>query len=92
MRIVDAYRNSPANLNGTKTAATTAAGAPAKPDEDPAVTAASVKVTVSPEARRLAQKAEDDGARVERLRDAVANGSFKVDAQAVAKKIVESGG
>ncbi len=94
MRIADAYRNSPANLNGTKTNGTSAANGPTKAEETgtPAGSSAPVTVTVSPEARRLADAAKGDDARVERLREAVANGSFRVDSRAVAKKIVETGG
>jgi negative regulator of flagellin synthesis FlgM len=94
MRIADAYRNSPANLNGTKTAATTAANGPAKAEESSANPSGAppVKVTVSAEARRLADEAKGDEARVDRLRQAVAEGSFRVDTRAVAKKIVETGG
>ena len=94
MRIADAYRNNPANLNGTKTNGTSAANGPTKTEESGASpgTGAPVTVTVSPEARRLADAAKGDEARVERLREAVANGTFRVDSRAVAKKIVETGG
>lgn len=49
------------------------------------------KVTLSARAQELAQQqsATADTAKVNRLREAVNNGSFKVDLQAVAKGIVD---
>jgi flagellar biosynthesis anti-sigma factor FlgM len=49
------------------------------------------KVTLSARAQELAQQqsATADTAKVDRLREAVNNGSFKVDLQAVAKGIVD---
>ena len=50
-----------------------------------------VKVSVSPEAQALADKAHasrDDEAKIERLRAAVQNGTLTVDPAAIAEKIV----
>lgn len=50
-------------------------------------------VTVSPQAVELAKKAADtaDAAKVEKLRGAIEAGTFKVDFQAIAKRIVDGG-
>lgn len=97
MRIVDAYRNSPAHLNGKPaTSGATGAKGTTGPTEESAQKSAGstgeVKVTMSDEARRLAAKAQDDASRIEKLRDAVQGGTFKVDSRVVARKIVEAGG
>jgi len=57
--------------------------------EAPASTEAS-SVTISPEARALATGAGEaaSGAKVQHLRDQVANGTFQVDAQLVAKRML----
>ncbi|MBK7395609.1 MAG: flagellar biosynthesis anti-sigma factor FlgM [Myxococcales bacterium] len=53
----------------------------------------SVKVTLSAKARELAATSEADSdfdqAKVERLRASIDRGDFKIDAQAIAQKIVE---
>jgi len=51
-----------------------------------------VKVQVSDAARKLAESRSTDEAKVARLRSAVEDGSLRVDARAIADKIVESGG
>jgi flagellar biosynthesis anti-sigma factor FlgM len=52
-----------------------------------------VKVTVSAEARELAARAQNgvDHAKVERLRSAVEGGTYKVDAGAIAARMVNGG-
>ena len=60
--------------------------APTKGETSPAA-----KVAVSPRARQLAEaRAPEvaDGAKVERLRASIASGEFKVDADAVAEKML----
>ena len=48
----------------------------------------STKVDVSPAAKALEEKAAASSTKVERLRAAIADGSFKVDADAIAKKLM----
>lgn len=48
----------------------------------------SVKVNVSAKAREMSQKATVDEAKVARLKDQIEKGEFKVDARAIAAKIV----
>ncbi len=50
-------------------------------------------VTVSAKAQELASKAaeQSDAARVEHLRSAIQSGDFKIDKQAIAKRIVDGG-
>jgi negative regulator of flagellin synthesis FlgM len=51
------------------------------------------KVTLSSEAQKLAAKSAEDAetAKVGKLRAAIKDGSFKVDPQAIAKRLVEGG-
>lgn len=51
-----------------------------------------VKVDVSDEAQRLAAASSLDVAKVEKLRSAIADGTFQVDSHAIANKLVENGG
>ena len=48
-------------------------------------------VTVSPQARELAQHAADkaDSAKIDQLRSSIQNGTFKIDRQAIASRIVD---
>jgi flagellar biosynthesis anti-sigma factor FlgM len=94
MRINDTYRQlqGPAT-SGVKSSATDKAD---KGNGEGAAAVAgsgheSVKVTISTKARQLAstQPADFDAAKVERLKAAVENGSFKVDPHAVAKGIAD---
>lgn len=48
----------------------------------------SVKVNVSAKARELASQSQIDEAKVSRLREQIASGQFKVDARAIATKLV----
>ena len=50
--------------------------------------AGSVKLKVSAKARALAAESQVDEAKVARLKEAMENGSFKVDARAIAHKLV----
>lgn len=52
-----------------------------------------VKVTVSAQARELANQAAQgfDAAKVDRLRSAISNGSYKVDSSAIAARLVDGG-
>ncbi len=52
----------------------------------------SVKVSVSDEARALHAKDQVDEAKVARLKESISNGTFKIDSQAIADKIVGSEG
>lgn len=52
-----------------------------------------VKVTVSAQARELANQAAQtfDAGKVDRLRSSMSDGSYKVDAHAIAARIVDGG-
>jgi flagellar biosynthesis anti-sigma factor FlgM len=95
MRIVDTYGRF--NVGGAETAKKgAAAGAAPKADADDAKGAASSgsdAVTVSAQALELAQKASAsaDAAKVDKLRGAIQNGTFQIDRQAIAKRIVDGG-
>ncbi len=73
-------------------AAPTQGGAPGEVKQV-AASSDSVKVTLSAKARELAATADTDNdfdqAKVERLRASIDRGDFKIDAQAIAQKIVE---
>lgn len=94
MRITDVY----GKLND-RSVESTGKGAPAgqPPRADSAggkpAAAAGEKVTVSDEAQKLAAKSQADAetAKIEKLRGAINDGTFKVDPQAIAKRIVEGG-
>ena len=51
-----------------------------------------VKVSGSAEARQLANDADVDVEKVERLRAALQSGSLKIDSRQIADRIVDSGG
>jgi len=92
MRIADGYgKLVPSSVDSAKggTAAQrvkaggeAATGAPAQSSD---------KVTVSAEAQRLAAQAAAGGSKVESLRASIADGSFKIDRQLVASRIVGGG-
>jgi negative regulator of flagellin synthesis FlgM len=90
MRINDLYRQA---TNPTDASAARPATAPASNSASSAgssVEAAPVTVTVSSKALELSSKAgEASDAKVARLQQAVAEGTFKVDPEAIANKIVE---
>ena len=48
----------------------------------------SVKVSVSAKAKELASQSQIDEAKVSRLREQISSGQFKVDARAIAQKLV----
>lgn len=54
--------------------------------------ASDVRVTVSDGARAAQARGEASAAKVERLRAAVADGSLRIDAHAIARTIVDEGG
>jgi flagellar biosynthesis anti-sigma factor FlgM len=95
MRIVDTYGRF--NVGGTETArkgaATSATPKAGAGDAKGAASSGSDAVTVSAQAVELAQKASDsaDAAKVNQLRGAIQNGTFQIDRQAIAKKIVDGG-
>lgn len=95
MRIVDTYGRF--NVGGTETARKGAAtGTTPKAgagEAKGAATPGSDAVTVSAQAVELAQKASDsaDASKVNQLRGAIQNGTFQIDRQAIAKKIVDGG-
>lgn len=84
----------PAGTAGTKKAAQDAqpTAATAQTQAGAAATPAQVKVTVSSQVRSLEESitAGDgvDAERVQAMREAIANGTFKVDAEAIADKLL----
>lgn len=48
----------------------------------------SVKVNVSAKAKELASQSQVDEAKVARLKEQISNGQFKIDARAIAHKLV----
>jgi len=90
MRIDEAYRQAPTATDASAArpaGAERPAGSPggASPAAGPPVT-----VTVSDKARALsAQTSEASDAKVASLQKAISEGTFKVDPQAIAKKIVD---
>lgn len=84
MRIQDTYRHA---LHGTKEAPKAAVeaeggGVAKAPDGD------DVRVSVSQKAQDMAQTAAASAEKVERLRAALAGGSYSVDPRAIAQKMV----
>jgi negative regulator of flagellin synthesis FlgM len=78
--------NATATAKATGKSADKAGGAPAAPAADP-----SVKVQLSSGAEALragADAAEFDAAKVERMSQAIADGSYKVNAEAIADKLI----
>ncbi len=53
---------------------------------------AHAKVSVSTKAKSLEADARADEAKVSKLRESIASGTFKIDAQEIARKIVGDGG
>jgi negative regulator of flagellin synthesis FlgM len=89
MRINDLYRQAATPTDATS-ARPSGAGSAAGGASIDASAGAPVKVTVSSKALELSsQTSEASDAKVARLTQAVADGSFKVDPQAIANKIVE---
>jgi negative regulator of flagellin synthesis FlgM len=95
MRINDSYGrfNNPAVETARQGAGT---AAKPKADDGGAVNTPAPggeKVTVSAQAQEMAQKAasDADAAKVNGLRAAIQNGTFKVDHQAIARRIVDGG-
>jgi negative regulator of flagellin synthesis FlgM len=94
MRIIDTYGrfNNP-TVDGAKKGAAPAGPTPKADagDTSSAGSAGGEKVTVSAQAQEMARKAaaQADTAKVTQLRSAIENGTFKVDHQAIAKRIVD---
>jgi len=88
MRVSDAYRDAAISTDASvRSAQPTDGGAKSTGAVDP--TQAPVTVTVSEKARELSsQTAETSDAKVARIQQALTDGSFKVDAAAIAKRIV----
>lgn len=94
MRINDLYRlNTPATDTTKKTTGAIPAGKSSGEENGTAPQAGGEKVTVSAQAQELARNAasQQDAAKIEQLRSAIENGTFKVDHQAIAKRIVDGG-
>jgi flagellar biosynthesis anti-sigma factor FlgM len=92
MRIYDGFKNVQPK---TTSAVSTDAKANKSAAESPSAAGSpdSVKVTISSKARELAGTRESfDAAKVARLKEKVESGELKIDAQAIAHKIAESGG
>ena len=95
MRITDTYGrfNLPA-VDATKQGTGTAAKPKSGGDEGASAPApGGEKVTLSSQAQELAQKAsaDADAAKVNGLRSAIQNGTFQIDHQAIARRIVDGG-
>ena len=91
MRINNSYEINQAAVSTTK-----AAAPPPSQASDGAAASqgaeAGEKVTVSAEAQRLASAASDaDNAKVQALATSLHNGTFKIDAHAIAARIVDGG-
>jgi flagellar biosynthesis anti-sigma factor FlgM len=95
MRIIDSYGRFNDRAVNTASQAQAATSTP-KTGADEAKGAAAAQgdaVTVSAQAQELAHKAATnaDAAKVERLRTAIEDGSFSIDHQAIARRIVDGG-
>ncbi len=62
----------------------TEAGGVSSPESAP-----DVRVTVSSRAHELADEASVDQAKVDRLKEAIVDGSFQIDSQRIAERIVD---
>jgi flagellar biosynthesis anti-sigma factor FlgM len=91
MRIIHGYGNTQGGaINGAQQGAATRSGKDSANDKSSAVSGSPEKVTLSPEARRLADaSAASDASKVSSLRAAIQGGSFKIDHAAIAAKIVD---
>jgi flagellar biosynthesis anti-sigma factor FlgM len=91
MRIIDSY----GKFNGASVDSARqgrpAAGAP-KADAVGSPATGADAVTVSAQARKLAENAADriDSARIEHLRSSIQSGTFTIDRQAIANRIVDA--
>lgn len=78
-----------------RTARTTSIGTKAKSSEPKKATAKGggkgVSASVSAKARSLADQKGMDVAKVERLRELIDSGDFKIDAELIAERILEAG-
>jgi flagellar biosynthesis anti-sigma factor FlgM len=93
MRIIDSYGKFNGPSVDSARQGQRAAGA-SKTDTDGAGSPATGAdaVTVSAQARELAQQAADrtDSARIEHLRSSIQSGTFTIDRQAIANRIVDA--
>jgi flagellar biosynthesis anti-sigma factor FlgM len=90
MRIHDAYTklDGATRINGAASKGDTAASRGAKDAGASSSSSASMSVTLSAKARELSGLADPSSARIAALRDQVKRGEFKIDADAIAKKLV----
>lgn len=94
MRIIDTYsRFSGPAVDTAKQGAAATPKTTADDTTPAAPAAAGDAVTVSTKAMELAQKAaaHAETAKVQHLRSAIADGTFKIDREAIAKRIVDGG-
>lgn len=91
MRIIQGYGNAQGGaIGGAQQGAATRFGKESANGKPSAVSGSPEKVTLSAEARRLADaSAASDAAKVSSLRAAIQGGTFKVDHAAIAAKIVD---
>jgi negative regulator of flagellin synthesis FlgM len=91
MRIIDRYGQQNAlPLSGTKPGTAASKGSAAGQGGATAQPITGENVTFSAKAKELAdQSSAADAAKVDQLRSAVQNGTFKVDPRAIANKIVD---
>lgn len=85
---VDAYVRS-AQVSGPTQVDRSAGTERSQPEPTSGVSSEAANVTISSEARARASGGQVDSAKVERLRDQVQNGQFKVDSQAVARRMID---
>ncbi len=84
MRIQDAYRST---IDPTSARASQTGAKPAASSETSSGTNAS-EVAMSDKARELASVGAKDSMRIDALRSSIQNGTFKIDAHAIATKLV----
>ncbi len=92
MRIIDTY-GKPGNDAVTPAKPIGEAASVTKSPGHAAHTSPAAKVTLSLRAHELAKKSADDAdaSKVEALRASIHEGSFQIDRQAIAKRIVDGG-
>jgi negative regulator of flagellin synthesis FlgM len=90
MRIRDAYTklDTPVRADGPKSAEAGARAKEAGRAAAGSAAAGSTSVTLSARAQELSATSESSAARVSALREQLKNGTFRVDAQAIAQKLV----
>ena len=95
MRIIDTYGkfNGPAVESARQGARANGAAKTSADDATASTSSGTDAVTVSAKALELAHSAAKgaDDAKIEQLRSSIQDGTFKVDRQAIAKRLVEGG-